>query len=105
MWLELKVAYVVSGGQVNCLIDRFGCERLPTIDLTHVGLSRGKQSPNQHGCGVGRWQTVCVLIRRLNSSCSRSIALMVRALFHRLGGSRVKVNSRSPASSSLSATA
>jgi hypothetical protein len=45
------------------------------------------------------------LIRRLNSSCSRSIALMVRALFHRLGGSRVKVNSRSPASSRLSATA
>jgi hypothetical protein len=26
--------------------------------------------------------TVCVLIRRLNSSCSRSIALVVRALFH-----------------------
>src|SRR5437899_2651169 len=30
--------------------------------------------------------TVCVLIRRLNSSCSRSIALVVRALFHWLGG-------------------
>ena len=26
--------------------------------------------------------TVCVLIRRLNSSCSRSMALVVRALFH-----------------------
>jgi hypothetical protein len=25
---------------------------------------------------------VCVLIRRLNSSCSRSMALVVRALFH-----------------------
>src|SRR6185436_17324960 len=50
-------------------------------------------------------RTVWVLIRRLNSSCSRSIALVVRADFHWLGGSRVKVKSRSPASSRLSATA
>ena len=49
--------------------------------------------------------TVCVLMRRLNSSCSRSIAFVVRADFHWLEGSRVKVNSRSPASSKLSATA
>src|SRR5689334_8582670 len=49
--------------------------------------------------------TVCVLIRRLNSSWSRSIALVVRADFHWLSGSRVKVKSRSPASSKLSATA
>ena len=46
--------------------------------------------------------TVWVLIRRLNSSWSRSIALVVRALFHWLKGNRVKVNSRSPASSRLS---
>src|SRR5947209_7407402 len=38
--------------------------------------------------------TVCVLIRRLNSSCRRSIALVVRALRHWLGGSRVKVKRR-----------
>src|ERR1700686_1228445 len=49
--------------------------------------------------------TVWVLIRRLNSSWSRSIALVVRALFHWLGGSRVKVKSRSPASWRLSDTA
>src|SRR6058998_2773245 len=49
--------------------------------------------------------TVCVLIRRLNSSCSRSIALVVRTLRHWLGGRRVKVNKRSAASSRLSATA
>jgi formate dehydrogenase subunit gamma len=30
--------------------------------------------------------TVCVLIRRLNSSCNRSMALVVRALFHWLRG-------------------
>jgi hypothetical protein len=41
--------------------------------------------------------TVCVLIRRLNS-CSRSMALVVRTLRHWLGGKRVKVKSRSPAS-------
>jgi hypothetical protein len=49
--------------------------------------------------------TVWVLMRRLNSSWSRSIALVVRALFHWLSGKRVKVKSRSPASSKLSATA
>ncbi len=49
--------------------------------------------------------TVCVLIRRLNSSCSRSLAFVVRADFHWLEGSRVKANSASPASSRLSATA
>src|ERR1700724_3138100 len=49
--------------------------------------------------------TVCVLMRRLNSSCSRSMALVVRALFHCDGGSRVNVKSWSPASSKLSATA
>src|SRR5450759_645592 len=49
--------------------------------------------------------TVCVLIRRLNSSCNRSIAFVVRTLRHWLGGRRAKVKSRSPASSRLSATA
>src|SRR5215218_4809970 len=49
--------------------------------------------------------TVWVLIRRLNSSCRRSTAFVVRADFHWLGGRRVKVNSLSPASSRLSATA
>src|SRR5205814_6190326 len=49
--------------------------------------------------------TVCVLMRRLNSSCKRSMALVVRADRHWLSGNRVNVNSRSPASSRLSATA
>src|SRR3954464_12170628 len=47
--------------------------------------------------------TVWVLILRLNSSCSRSIAFVVRRLRHWSGGRRVKVKSRSPASSRLSA--
>src|SRR5580693_4468447 len=45
--------------------------------------------------------TVCVLIRRLNSSCSRSIAFVVRALRHWVGGKCANVNNRSPASSRL----
>src|SRR6266699_4112562 len=49
--------------------------------------------------------TVCVLILRLNSSCNRSMAFVVRTLRHWLGGSRVKANKRTPASSRLSATA
>jgi hypothetical protein len=48
--------------------------------------------------------TVCVLILRLNSSWSRSIAFVVRTLRHWSGGRRVKVKRRSPASSKLSAT-
>ena len=40
--------------------------------------------------------TVCVLILRLNSSCSRSIALVVRALRHWLGGKQVNACSPSP---------
>src|SRR3977135_963938 len=49
--------------------------------------------------------TVCVLIRRLNSSCNRSIAFDVRSDFHWLFGKRVKVKSLLPASPRLSATA
>ena len=42
----------------------------------------------------GDGSTVWVLMRRLNSSCSRSTALVVRAERHWPGGRRVKVNSR-----------
>jgi hypothetical protein len=49
--------------------------------------------------------TICVLILRLNSSCRRSIAFVVRTLRHWGGGRRVKVKSRSPDSAELSATA
>jgi hypothetical protein len=48
---------------------------------------------------------VWVLIRRRNSSFRHSMALVVRADFHRDRSRRVKVKSLSPASSRLSATA
>ena len=41
----------------------------------------------------------------MNSSCNRSIAFEVRIDFHWLGGNCVNVNSLSPTSSKLSATA
>ena len=43
---------IVSGCEVNRLIAGLYGERLPSIDLAHVDLSRGKQRPEQHGCGV-----------------------------------------------------
>jgi len=49
--------------------------------------------------------TVCALMRRLNSWCMSLMALVVRALFHWLDGSVVKVKRQSPASSRLLATA
>ena len=49
--------------------------------------------------------TVSVLMRRLNSSCSRSTALAVRADCHWLAGNWKKAHCRSPASSRLSAMA
>jgi hypothetical protein len=60
---------------------------------------------NSMAAVAAQGSTVCVLIDRLNSSCSRSIAFVVRTLRHWLGGSRVNVKRRSPGSSRLSATA
>src|SRR5258705_846673 len=47
---------IVSGDEVNRLIDGFCGEGLPTINLAHVDLSRGQQRPEQHRSGVGRRQ-------------------------------------------------
>jgi hypothetical protein len=62
------------------LINGFCGEGLPTIDLAHADLSRGEQRPEHHRGGVGRRQHGLGLIRRLNSSCNRSIAFVVRRL-------------------------
>jgi hypothetical protein len=91
--------------EVKWLICQLGGERLPTIDFAHVDLSQGKQRQNSMAAVSADGSTGCVLILRVNSSCRRSIAFVVRALRHWLGGRRVKVNRRSPASSRLSATA
>jgi hypothetical protein len=87
------------------LIDWFCGEGLPAIDLRMLVWPEASSAQNNMAAVSADGSTVCVLILRLNSSCSRSIALVVRALRHWLGGKRVKVKSRSPASSRLLATA
>src|SRR5262245_29016560 len=50
MWRNLqRHEDIVSGGEVNCLIDGRCGERLPAIDLAHVDLTGGEQRPEQHG--------------------------------------------------------
>ena len=73
--------------------------------LRMVICPEASSAQNNIAAVSGDGSTVWVLMRRLNSSCSRSTALLVRADRHWPGGRRVKVNSRSPASSRLSATA
>src|SRR3954453_7130578 len=86
-----------SGSEVNLLIDGVCGERLPTIDFPHVDLPRGEQRPEQHRSSIGRRQHVWVLIRRLNSSCRRSIAFVVLALRHWLRGRGGEGEGGSPA--------
>ena len=64
------------------MIDGFGGERLPTVDFSHVDLAGGEQRPKSIAAVSADGSTVCVLMRRLNSSCSRSMALVVRTLRH-----------------------
>src|SRR5215831_4224460 len=94
-----------SGREVNRVVGELVCQRLPSVDFAHGDLTSGKQCPEHLAAVSADGSTVWVLIRRLNSSWSRSIALVVRALFHWLSGSRVNVKRRSPASARLSATA
>ena len=50
MWRNLqRHEVIVSGGEVNWLIDGRCGERLPAIDLAHVDLTGGEQGPEQHG--------------------------------------------------------
>jgi hypothetical protein len=52
---------------------------LPAIHLAHVELCRGEQSPELMAAVSADGSTVRVLIRRLNSSCSRWRWLCVRS--------------------------
>ena len=54
MWRNLqRDEVIVSGGEVNWLIDNPCAECLPTIDLAHVDLTGGEQRPEQHCGGLG----------------------------------------------------
>jgi hypothetical protein len=94
-----------SCGEVKRLLGRSDVKALPSVNFAHGDLTASEQGPEQHAVGLGAGQLHCVLMRRLNSSWSRSTALVVRIDRHWLWRKRRKVKSRSPASSKLSATA
>ena len=75
--MQVSYEIIVSGGEVNRLSDGRCGERLPAVNLSHVDLSRSEQRPEQHGGGFGGGQHG---LRRLNSSCSRSMAFVVLAV-------------------------
>ena len=51
---------------------------LPTIDFAHEYLPRGQQGPEEHGGGLRTRQDGLRLDPPLDSSCKRSMALVVR---------------------------
>ena len=109
----LKIVDGISGrhdairlsGKVNDLIGRLFGEGFRASTLRMTIWPEASSAQNNMAAVSAQGSTVCVLIRRLNSSCSLSIAFEVLIDFHWLCGNRVKVNSLSPASSRLSATA
>ena len=94
MWRDLqRHEVIVSGGEVNWLIDGLVASVCQPSTLRMLICPEASSAQNNMAAVSADGSTVCVLIRRLNSSCSRSIAFVVRALFHWLGGNCVKVNS------------
>jgi hypothetical protein len=88
MWLEFGLRddrhfeSSESCGEVNRLIDWCSGKRMPAINLAHVDLPGSEQGQNNIAAVSADGSTVYVLIQRLNSSCSCSIAFVVRALRH-----------------------
>ena len=87
-----------SCGEVNGLIGRLSDKVCHPSTLRIVIWPEASSAQNIIAAVSAQGSTVWVLIRRLNSSCNRSIAFEVRIDFHWLGGKRVKVKSLSPAS-------
>src|SRR3954453_20676842 len=57
IWRNLqRHEVIVSGSDVNRLIDGWRNERLPAIDFTHVDLPGSEQRPEQHGRSFCRWE-------------------------------------------------
>jgi hypothetical protein len=63
-----------SSGKVNDLIRRLFGEEAEPSSFRMTIWPEASSARNKHGLHLGAGSTVCVLIRRLNSSCSRSIA-------------------------------
>ena len=111
---ELEALIEKLEGQVQeCRRTKFGpkSEKLDPAQLElaledlETAIADASRAHRSIGTVSAQGSTGWVLIRRRNSSFRRSVAFVVRAAFHCDGSRRVKVNSRSPASSRLSATA
>jgi len=68
-----------SGSEVNWFVSGRACQRLPSVDLRMVIRPAASSSQNNMAAVSAEGSTVWVLIRRLNSSRSRSIALPANA--------------------------
>ena len=91
-------------GEVNRLIGWLYGKAPPAVDFAHCDLTRSQPKRRTASSVSAEASTVWVLIRRLNSSCRRSMAFDVRIDFHRLFGNRAKGNSLSQACCSTVAT-
>jgi hypothetical protein len=98
LMVAFQAARSIGGGAVSARV----CQ--PST-LRMVICPEASSAQNSMAAVSGDGSTVWVLIRRLNSSWRRSMALVVLADRHWLEGKRVKANRWSPASSRLSATA
>ena len=97
-----------TGGMVlSRFVLEFGVTRSPAFESTESGgevtlrmliWPEASNPQNNIAAVSAEGRTVWVLIRRLNSSCNRSIAFVVLALRHWLGGRRAKVKRRRPSS-------
>jgi hypothetical protein len=68
--------------EVNWLIDGLCGEGFQPSTLRMLIWPEASKAQNNMAAVFADGNTVCVLIRRLNSSCSHSMAFVVRALFH-----------------------
>jgi hypothetical protein len=71
---------IVSGSRVNWLGEGLCGQCLPAIHLAHVELSRGEQSPEQHGGSISGWQHRPRFDPALGVGCACALPLTRKAV-------------------------